>query len=287
MAGDYLLQKNPRTNAPYKLGDIVEGGQVLVKLENAETKNSIAIATKKLNLEIDSLEYQKQKSLYDKGGVTLRELKSAEVALAQARTDYENAKIQLAKMEVKAPFRGVIVDLPTVTNKTRINSNVAIATLMDYSKLMMEVNLPEKAMSTIKPGQEVLITNYTMPKDTLKAQINELAPVVNMETRTFKGKVLINNPDYKLRPGMFVKADIEIERRDSVFVIPKDIIVSGTRGKTIFVVMGGNSQARIIKTGLENEKFVEVTDGLRRQDRVVIKGFETLRDRARVKVINQ
>jgi RND family efflux transporter MFP subunit len=142
-------------------------------------------------------------------------------------------------------------------------------------------------MSTIKLGQEVLITNYTMPKDTLKAQINELAPVVNMETRTFKGKVLINNPDYKLRPGMFVKADIEIERRDSVFVIPKDIIVSGTRGKTIYVVMGGNSQARIIKTGLENEKFVEVTDGLRRQDRVVIKGFETLRDRARVKVINQ
>jgi membrane fusion protein, multidrug efflux system len=200
MAGDYFLQKNPKTGALYKLGDIIENGQNLVRIENAENKNSIAIATKKLNLEIDSLEYQKQKSLFDKGGVTLRELKAAEVALAQAKTDYENAKIQLAKMEVKSPFRGVIVDLPTVTNKTKINSNVAVVTLMDYSKLLMEVNLPEKAMSTIKLGQEVLITNYTMPKDTLRAQINELSPVVNMETRTFKGKVLINNPDYKLRP---------------------------------------------------------------------------------------
>jgi len=286
MAGNYNLEKNSRSGGALKLGDIVEKGQVIVRIDNPETANSIAIDTKKLNLEISELENQKQKSLFEKGGVTLRELKNSEVALAQAKTDYENAKIQLAKMEVKAPFRGVIVDLPAVTNGTKINVNTAIVTLMDYSKLSMEVNLPEKTMSTIKIGQEVFITNYTMPKDTLKAQINELSPVVNIETRTFKGKLLINNPDLKLRPGMFVKADIEVDRRDSVIVIPKEIILSGTRGKTVYVVDRGNSQARIIKTGLENEKFVEVTDGLRRQDRVVTKGYETLRDRAKVKIIN-
>jgi RND family efflux transporter MFP subunit len=126
-----------------------------------------------------------------------------------------------------------------------------------------------------------------MPKDTLKAQIGELSPVVNTETRTFKGKVLINNADLKLRPGMFVKADIEIDRRDSVIIIPKEIILSGARGKTVYVVERSNSQARIIKTGLENEKMVEVTDGLRRSDRIVTKGYETLRDRAKVKIINQ
>jgi membrane fusion protein (multidrug efflux system) len=286
MAGNYYLQKNPKTGNPFKLGDLVESGQVIVRIENAETANSIAIATKKLNLEIDSLEYQKQKSLYDKGGVTLRELKTAEIALAQGKTDYENAKIQLAKMEVKSPFRGVIVDLPTVTNSTRINSNVAVITVMDYSKLLMEVNLPEKSLSTIKIGQEVFITNYTLPKDTLKAQINELSPVVNIETRTFKGKVLINNPDYKLRPGMFVKADIEVDRRDSAIVIPKEIIVSGARGKTVFVIERGTSQARIIRIGLENEKSVEVLEGLRRNDRVVTKGYETLRNNSRVKIIS-
>ncbi len=286
-AGDYNLQKNPKTGAPFKLGDIVESGQTIVKIDNIETVNNIDIATKKLTLEIDSLEYQKQKSLFDKGGVTLRELKTAEVTLAQAKTNYESAKIQLAKMEVKSPFRGVVVDLPTFTNKTKINSNVAVATLMDYSKLLMEVNLPEKSMATIKIGQEVFITNYTIPTDTLKAQINELSPVVNVETRTFKGKVLISNPEYKLRPGMFVKADIEVDRRDSALVIPKEIIVSGARGKTVFVVDRGAAQARIIKTGLENEKFVEVLDGLRPNDRIVTKGFETLRDRSSIKIINQ
>ena len=287
MAGIYRLLKNPKTGSEFKLGDIVEKGQVIVRLENPETQNTIAVTTKKLNLDISELENQKQKSLFEKGGVTLRELKNSEVALAQANTDYENAKIQLAKMEVIAPFRGAIVDLPQVTNGTRIVTNAAVVTLMDYSKLLMEINLPEKTIATIKVGQEVSITNYTLPKDTLKAKINELSPVVSTETRTFKGKLLIDNPDLKLRPGMFVKADIEIARRDSAIVISKEIIVSGNRGKTVFIVEKGAARDRIITTGLENETMVEVIEGLKKNERVVTKGFETLRNNSKVKIINQ
>jgi RND family efflux transporter MFP subunit len=287
MAGIYHLVKNPRTGAEFKLGDIVEKGQIVVRLENPETQNSIAIATKKLNLDISELENQKQKSLYEKGGVTLRELKNSEVSLAQAHTDYENAKIQLAKMLVIAPFRGAIVDLPQVTGGTRINSGTAVVTMMDYSKLLMEINLPEKNITTINVGQEVSITNYTLPKDTLQAKINELSPVVSTETRTFKGKLVINNPELKLRPGMFVKADIEVARRDSAIVISKEIIVSGNRGKSVFIVEKGAVRERIITTGLENETSVEVLEGLKKNERVVTKGFETLRNSSKVKIINQ
>ncbi len=285
MTGDYQLARNSRTGGVFKLGDMVEKGQTIVKFENPEYVNSNSIETKKLNLEIAELEYQKQKSLYDKGGVTFRELKNSEVSLAEAKTSYENARIKLEKMEVKAPFRGILVDLPHITNGTRIASGTSVATLMDYGKLMMEVNLPEKFLTTIRIGQEVSITNYTLPNDTLKAQINELSPVVSTETRTFKGKMLIDNSDLKLRPGMFIKADIEIARKDSAIVIPKDIIVSGSRGKTVYIVDRGAAQRRIITTGLENETSVEVTEGLKVNDRVVIKGYETLRDRSKVKII--
>ena len=286
MSGIYILGKNPKTGSNFKLGDIVDKGQVIVRLENPETENSIAIATKKLNLDISELENQKQKSLYEKGGVTLRELKNSEVQLAQAKTDYENARIQLAKMEVIAPFRGAVVDLPQITSGTRVVSNTAVVTLMDYSKLLMEINLPEKTISTIKVGQEVSITNYTLPKDTLKAKINELSPVVSTETRTFKGKLLIDNPELKLRPGMFVKADIEVARRDSAIVISKEIILSGSRGKTVYIVEKGAARDRIITTGLENETMVEVLEGLKKNDRIVTKGFETLRSNSKVKIIN-
>ena len=287
MAGVYFLAKNQATGNSLKLGDIVEKGQIIVKLENPETENTIAIKTKKLNLDISELEFQKQKSLYEKGGVTLREMKNSEVALAQANTDYENAKIQLAKFEVVSPFRGAIVDLPQVTNGTRIIMSTAVVTLMDYSKLLMEINLPEKNITTIHVGQEVSITNYTLPKDTLRAKINELSPVVSTETRTFKGRLIIDNPALKLRPGMFVKADIEVARRDSAIVISKDIIVSGNRGKSVYIVEKGVARERIITTGLETETSVEVIEGLKLNERVVIKGFETLRNNSKVKIINQ
>lgn len=285
MAGNYNLCINPKTGKEFKLNDLVEKGTVIVRLENPEYVNNISFDTKKLNFEIAGLEYEKQKSLYEKGGVTLRDTKNAEVALAQAKTSFEDAKIQMQKTEVKALFRSVIVDIPQITNNTRINSATNVVTLMDYSKLLMDVNLPEKYLTTIKLGQEVNITNYTLPNDTLKAQISQLSPVISTETRTFTGKMTINNPDLKLRPGMFVKADIEIARKDSAIVIPKDIIVAGGRGKTVYIVDKGAAQRRTITTGLENEKSVEVIEGLKTNTRLVVKGFETLRDQSKVKIV--
>jgi len=285
MAGNYNLCINPRTHNVFKLGDIVEKGDVIIRLDNPEVVNNIGYDTKKLTYELDELQCEKQKSLYEKGGVTLLDTKTAEVALAQAKTAFDDAKIQMQKTEVKALFRAAIVDLPQITLNARINASTAVVTLMDYSKLVMDVNLPEKYLTTIKLGQEVNITNYTLPNDTLKAEISQLSPVISTETRTFIGRMIISNPDLKLRPGMFVKADIEIARKDSVVVIPKDVVVAGGRGKTVYIVDKGAAQRRTITTGLENEKSVEVLEGLKANSRLVVKGFETLRDNSKVKIV--
>ncbi|WP_297088805.1 efflux RND transporter periplasmic adaptor subunit [uncultured Draconibacterium sp.] len=286
VAGEYLLQTNPATGRPFKLGDKVKKGQVIVVFEDDEYVNGLAIESKKLNLEISEDEYEKQKSLYEKGGVTLRELRNSEVSKTNARYDYESAEIRLAKMSVVAPFSGVIVELPYYTQGTRITTGQPIVSLMSYDKMYIEINLPEKNISEVKIGQEVLITNYTISEDTLIGKVSELSPMISSETRTFSGKLQINNPDLKLRPGMFVKADIITDKKDSVLVIPKNVILTGNRGKYVFVVER-NSAAddRRITTGIENKDFVEIVEGLKENDRLIIKGFETLRDNSKVKII--
>ena len=87
------------------------------------------------------------------------------------------------------------------------------------------------------------------------------------------------------RPGMFVKTEIIVARKDSAIVIPKDIILTRQRGKTVYVIIKGASEERIITTGLENPEEVEVTSGLSVNERLVVKGFETLRRRQKVKII--
>ncbi|MBW6534348.1 MAG: efflux RND transporter periplasmic adaptor subunit [Mariniphaga sp.] len=286
MAGDYYLQTNPVTGRTFKLGDRVNKGQTIIKFENEEYVNNLAMDAVKLNLEISEQEYEKQKSLYEKGGVTLRELRNSEVSKTNAQYNFENARIQMTKMSVKAPFSGVIVDLPYYTNGVRVAQGSPMVTLMSYNQMFMNINLPEKNIAELKLGQEVLVTNYTLPEDTIRGKVSELSPAISTETRTFSGKIEVLNSDLKLRPGMFVKADIITARKDSTIVIPKNVILTGGRGKYVFIV-GRNSAAdnRRITTGLENQNFVEVTEGLSLNDRLIIKGFETLRDNSKVRII--
>ncbi len=285
ITASYYLERNPETGRSWQLGDKIKAGSLIARLEDKEYVNSIKLETNQLNLELTESELKKEESLYEKGGVTLKELKTAGINYENAKTTVESSKLQLEKTKITAPIDGVIVDLPYYTQSTQVETGSTIAKIMDYQIMFMDVQLPEKYISVIKPGQIVKLTNYTIPNDTIIGNITQLSPAINPDTRTFKGNISINNPKYLLRPGMFVKADIITNHKDSVIVIPKSIVLSRQRGKTVFIVDRGIAAERIIETGLENTTEVEITKGLVKNDRVVISGFETLSNKSKVKII--
>ncbi len=285
IAGIYRLQTNPATGKPFALGDAVKPGQVLVKLEDKEFVNGLQIDGKKLNLELSETNLIKQQSLYDKGGVTQTELKNASISYVNAKYSYENAEIQLEKMVITAPFNGVIVEMPYRTNGIKVDAGQDMFKVMDYRQLLMDVKLPEKHLPEITLGQEVQITNYNIVGDTIRGRISQISPVINADTRTFQSVLQIDNNRSLLRPGMFIKAAILSEKRDSTMVIPKETIISRQDGKVVFTVENGIATEKKITTGLENMDVIEVLSGLKINDRLVISGFETLRNKSKVSVI--
>jgi membrane fusion protein (multidrug efflux system) len=286
MAGEYTIATNSATGRPYKIGDKVSKGQVIIHLEDEEYVNNIGIEAVKLNLQISEDEYNNTKSLFEKGGVTEFEVRNAEISKLNAQKSYQTAQSNLDKMEVRAPFDGIIVDLPYYTIGTIVSSGTQVVSIMNYSKMYMEINLPEKNISTIAIGQKALITSYTLTEDTLSGVVTELSPMISTETRTFKGTLQINNPELKLRPGMFVKADIITAQKDSTIVIPKDLILSNNRGRYVFVVGNNNTaEQRRINIGLQNEDEVEIVDGLTRNDILITEGYETLRNRGKIAIV--
>jgi multidrug efflux pump subunit AcrA (membrane-fusion protein) len=84
---------------------------------------------------------------------------------------------------------------------------------------------------------------------------------------------------------MFVRADIIVQEKADVIVIPKDIILDRRGRKTVYVVQRGIALERRLELGIETSDSVEVTQGLNPDDSLIIEGFETLRNRSRVKVI--
>jgi RND family efflux transporter MFP subunit len=281
----YFLEKNPHTGRSWQMGDKIDAGDLIVRLEDREYVNSVKLETNELNLELNETELKKQESLYEKGGVTQKELKTAGINYENAKTNVESARLQMEKTRIKAPINGVIVDLPYYTQGTQVETGSTIVKIMDYKIMYMDVQLPEKYINAIKPGQNVFLTNYTIQNDTIPGTITQLSPAINADTRTFKGNVSINNERYLLRPGMFVKADIITSHKDSVIVIPKNIILSRQKGKTVFVVDRGVAAERVIETGLENITSIEVVSGISKDERLVTAGFETLSNKSKVKII--
>lgn len=283
--GTYHLQNNPKTGKPYQLGDIVEAGATIVRLENKEYENNVQLESKKLQIEITEKEWEGQKALYEKGGATQKDINNAENSYINAKLALENAYITLDKLNIKAPFKGVLVNLPYYTPAVEVASGSVIAGVMDYSKMYVETQFPENALTKLAVGQNVHITNYNIKSDTLKGKLTQLSPAINEETRTFSGYIVIDNPELKLRPGMFAKADIVTVRKDSVLSIPKDIIKNRRGGKLVYTVDRNTANEKVIQTGISNDKYIEVEKGLEAGDKIVVKGYEWLRNRSKVKVM--
>ena len=285
ITGEYSLQINPATGKPYALGDHVKAGATIIKLEDEEYVNDLKIKSKEVDKEISELEYEKQQALYEKGGATLRDLKNAEITLINTEYEMESSRLNLAKMTLEAPFSGVIAELPYFTNGTRVASGTAMVSLIDFQKLYLEANLPEKYFKNIERGFKVYVTSYTSTADTLLGTITQISPSIDAEARTFLSFVEIENKDEVLLPGMFVKADLVVNSAEEVIVIPNDIIMSRNRNQIVYVVEQGVASERIITTGLQNATSVEVKMGLLKGESIVNSGFETLRDQSRIRIL--
>ncbi|MFC1526415.1 efflux RND transporter periplasmic adaptor subunit [Candidatus Latescibacterota bacterium] len=286
--GLYQLQANPRTGEVFAMGDRVAAGELLALLVNPELVNQVGIDSKKLAFTSAQREFEKQQALFEKGGITLREVAEAERAYIDARYALENAELQLVKLEVRAPFAGRLVDLTHYGANELLEAGAAVGVVMDYDQLYAEVSLPGKEIDRISPEQAALVTHYgAATTDTLQGRIDQVSPVLDRESRMFKVTLAIANDSLAMRPGMFVKVDIVVAAKDSALVIPKEIVLDRGDSKTVFVVEKGIALERRLETGLSNRDQIEVLSGLEVEDRLVVEGFETLRDRSKVKITNE
>jgi RND family efflux transporter MFP subunit len=286
MAAYYRLQVNPRTGKLFALGDQVKQDEVVIKLHDVDYETTIRVESQKLSLDIAKQSLDQEQSLYQKGGAATTDLQNAQLTVANSKYNYDDAVEKDSKLRIKAPFSGAIVNLPYYTQDTRVTAvGQLMVEIMDYSRLNLQTKLPATDMARVHIGQTVLVTNYTLPGDTARGTVTQISPAIDPTSRTFQAVFIINNPDRKFRPGMFVMAGVVLARKDGAVVVPKEIILSDLKGKSVFIVDRGRAQARPIKTGIESDNEVQVVDGLKPGERLITKGFETLQDGSRVKIL--
>lgn len=265
----------------------VERGDVLAKIQNKEWVVGIRASSKKLTLDTAKKTLDEQEVLFKRGLTTEKEVENARKVWEDAKASLEDAQIQLDKTTLRAPIAGVVSEVVDITQGTLVNQNVMIAKIVDFSMVLVDLQIPNAQISKVDLGHRIRVKNYAFPDQYFEGEISAINPVLDATTRTFRAVGTVANQSLMLRPGMFVQAEIITESREDVVLVSRQIVQRRQGKKVVFVEEEGRAQQRDVETGLEDREMVEIIAGLETGESLITSNYETLRPRTRVRITGQ
>jgi len=218
-------------------------------------------------------------------GAKRRQLMAHKSGLTQAAIAVQRAELNLAYTKITAPVSGFVADLQ-VEEGQQVNAGQTCCTLLDLSQIDVEVQVLESEIGLIAEGRKAEVTLPAYPGETFHGTVVHINPKVDVESKTVRVTVRLDNPDSRILPGMFVYAELEAQIFPNRLLVPKDAIVIRDQRKLLFIVRDGLAKWCYVETGLENEDYVEIlssTFGLKPGEVVITSGHFTLVHDARVR----
>lgn len=274
-------------------GQRVRKGQLLIQLDDvlqqaelsqAQAQVSIARANLKRNQELVAEKFVAQR-VVEESEATLQ-VAEAQLALAQAR---------LKRMRIVAPFDGT-VGIRNVNLGDYVKDGADLVNLEDTSSLYVDFRLPERYQAKLSVGQAVKVELDALPGQTFQAKVQALDPLLDANGRSVAVRsVLTVPPNSPVRPGMFARTTTVFAMNDEALVIPEEAIVPQGGKQFVFVLdsQGEGEQKKLlsrrveVKLGTRREASVQITDGLKAGDTIVIAGQQRLqKDGTAVRVVD-
>lgn len=259
-------------------GAQINKGDLLIKINDSDLQAQLrkATATKKLKEDTE----KRNKALLEKGAISNEMYDIAATELSSINADIDLLKEQIRKTEIRAPFSGVI-GLRSISEGSFVTPTTRIAALQNINQIKVEFAVPEKYASVLKNGNTVLFKvdgNNTQHQ----AKIYGIEPKVDEVTRNVIMRAICANPGQQILPGAFAKVSVISSTNANAFMIPTQAVVPILKGQKIFLAQGDSVIERNIKTGIRKDNVIEVTDGLKAGEEVVVEGVMYLRQGAKI-----
>jgi RND family efflux transporter MFP subunit len=269
-------------------GDRVRAEQPLAYLEDDEQK--ITAARARTTEETARRDHERLSGLFDRGLVSVDEYETSRRDSEDAAHALELAELELSRTVIRAPIAGVVVTRHLDVGAT-VSDGTPVFDLADLQPLYADINIPERHVTRLGPGQEVRLTADATGAEA-GATIERIAPSVDPTTGTVKVTVAVEDGS-GLRPGAFVRVDIVTDTHADALVVARSALVAegrrwhlyrltedGTSVEQIEVKLGFETGDRIEIAGTVNESL-EITPGTN----VVVVGAPALSDGAKVRVM--
>jgi len=217
-------------------------------------------------------------------GLKRDEIIASSKGLTQAEVNAKIARLDLEKTRIIAPFSGIITAIKVAPGET-IEAGRELFTLVDVSQLKITAKVLETEVSKVKVGREADIRFSAFPGRVFKGTVVAVSPVINKEDKTCSVFIGLENLAEEIKPGMHAEIEIVTEIFPGrLLVLQAAVLVRGGR-PLVFVVENGLAKWRYIQTGQENEQLVEVLDGVKEGEPVIVEGHMTLAHDSAVRIV--
>jgi membrane fusion protein, multidrug efflux system len=266
-------------------GQAVARGAVLVELK--DTEQDAAIVQARARLVQAQREYARWRTLAEKGFASRAALDEREAAYLTAKADVDAAAARAGDRLVRAPFAGV-VGLSDIAPGALVNPGTPIATLDDVSAVRVDFEIPDRYLASLREGQALVARADAYPGEAIQGRIATLDTRIDERTRAITARAEFPNPGRRLRPGMMLRIAVARGERQSL-AIPEAAL--SVQGDSAFVYVLGQRDERTIAvqrpvvTGVRQQGFVEILDGLRAGERLVADGLNRIQPNQPVRIV--
>ena len=271
----------------FESGQQVEAGTLLLQLDESIDRAELEgiVAERRLA----QLQFKRRAELVEKKTISRSDYDEAQLRLENATAQLATKQAQIAKKRITAPFSGLL-GIRQVDLGEYLQPGAAIVPLQALDPLYLDYALPERHLDLISVGQAVEIEVQAFPGETFTGRISALNPGIDPGTRSLRIRATLENPQHRLRPGMFAGVRTVLPQRTDVLTLPRTAITYNPYGDSVFVIQEGEAgttvQRRQVETGGMRNGRVEIEEGLQAGERVVIAGQVKLRNDQAVTVDN-
>lgn len=265
----------------FQEGQRVAKGAMLVRLDPAI--NDAEVQQARANYKLAQSKYDRAVDLAKSNFISGQAKDEAENNLRVAEAALSLAQARRDKMEIRAPFSGII-GLRVVSAGDYVKEGADMVNLESIDPLKVDFRVPEIYLQQVQVGQSLTVTLDAVPGKSYEGKVYAVNPLVDAAGRAVVIRALVRNPDTSLRPGMFARVSLITREEKNALVIPEQAIVPQGEEQFVFRVVDGKALRGKVEVGLRRDSKVEIVKGLAPTDTVVTAGQLKLRDGMRVAV---
>ncbi|MDZ7626032.1 MAG: efflux RND transporter periplasmic adaptor subunit [Ignavibacteriaceae bacterium] len=269
---------------PFKEGSHIMKGELIAQLDDSQLAAEVARAEALYSQSLAT--YNRVKKVVDQNAGTPQDLDDALASLKVAEANLKLAEAALSKTRIVAPFSGMIGSRQ-VSVGSFLRTGDAITELANLNEIRINFSAPERFLSELKRGSEVIVYSPVYPGHEVKGIILAIEPIIDSDTRTVRIVARVQNPGQKFRPGMSANVSVILSKRPDALTIPTEAVFANGNQSFVYILNADSTVAPApVTLGMQLSDVVEIVDGLQEGMNIITAGHQKLFPGAKVMPVN-